>query len=114
MNLAFEHSFSVPDSKLAQLKGWLASSANKDGNGGAAAQDVRQEQVKARALQALHAQLLIDKEEDKKKVGPCRFFSVCLLSMRDHLLIRPSLTLKPPLLSVREGMGQAHQGGRRG
>jgi hypothetical protein len=36
MNLAFEHSFSVPDSKLAAVTNWLGSSANKDGSAGGA------------------------------------------------------------------------------
>ena len=73
---------------------------------GSAARDIAQGQVKAGQLRALNKQLLVDKDEDKRKVGSSSSFLApsagCLLSLHSSYH------------TVRKGMGQAHRDGRRG
>ena len=78
---------------------------------GSAARDIAQGQVKAGQLRALNKQLLVDKDEDKKKVGSW-------MDISSSSFLAPSagcsLSLHSIYHVVRKGMGQAHRVGRRG
>ena len=75
---------------------------------GSAARDIAQGQVKAGQLRALNKQLLVDKDEDKKKVGS--WISRLLRSLPPLLVVCSAFT--PHYHTVRKGMGQAHRDGR--